>query len=69
MEVQYNHPGGQVLVRLEERTLTVTGTGPPVPADRVPSLFKPFRRLGQDRTGTTGHGLGLGLGLAIVRFP
>ncbi|MEU9783668.1 HAMP domain-containing sensor histidine kinase [Streptomyces phaeochromogenes] len=60
---QYNHPGGRVRVRLDGRTLTVTNTGPPVPADRVPDLFEPFRRLAQDRIGTTGHGLGL----AIVR--
>ncbi|MEV7421578.1 HAMP domain-containing sensor histidine kinase [Streptomyces sp. NPDC091212] len=61
--IQYNHPGGQVRVRLEGHTLTVTNTGPPVPADRVPDLFEPFRRLAQDRVSTTGHGLGL----AIVR--
>ncbi|WP_405953762.1 sensor histidine kinase [Streptomyces phaeochromogenes] len=61
--IQYNHPGGRVRVRLDGRTLTVTNTGPPVPADRVPDLFEPFRRLAQDRVGTTGHGLGL----AIVR--
>ncbi|MEV1067071.1 ATP-binding protein [Streptomyces sp. NPDC050263] len=61
--VQYNHPGGRVRVRLEGHTLTVSNTGPTVPADRVPDLFEPFRRLAQDRVGTTGHGLGL----AIVR--
>ncbi|MFI6277703.1 sensor histidine kinase [Streptomyces sp. NPDC050988] len=61
--IQYNHPGGRVRVRLDGRTLTVANTGPPVPADRVPDLFEPFRRLTQDRIGTTGHGLGL----AIVR--
>ncbi|MER6148145.1 sensor histidine kinase [Streptomyces hirsutus] len=61
--IQYNHPGGRVRVRLEGHTLTVTNTGPPVPADRIPDLFEPFRRLTQDRVGTTGHGLGL----AIVR--
>ncbi|MFG2347905.1 sensor histidine kinase [Streptomyces phaeochromogenes] len=61
--IQYNHPGGRVRVRIDDRTLTVANTGPPVPADRVPDLFEPFRRLGQDRIGTTGHGLGL----AIVR--
>ncbi|MEV0552514.1 ATP-binding protein [Streptomyces sp. NPDC050597] len=61
--IQYNHPGGRVRVRLEGRTLTVANTGPPVPVDRVPDLFEPFRRLAQDRIGTTGHGLGL----AIVR--
>ncbi|MEU9895207.1 sensor histidine kinase [Streptomyces phaeochromogenes] len=61
--IQYNHPGGRVRVRIDDRTLTVANTGPPVPAERVPDLFEPFRRLGQDRIGTTGHGLGL----AIVR--
>ncbi|MEU8868339.1 sensor histidine kinase [Streptomyces umbrinus] len=61
--IQYNHPGGRVRVLIDDRTLTVANTGPPVPADRVPDLFEPFRRLGQDRIGTTGHGLGL----AIVR--
>ncbi|MCZ4507062.1 HAMP domain-containing sensor histidine kinase [Streptomyces sp. ActVer] len=61
--IQYNHPGGRVRVRLDGRTLTVANTGPPVPTDRVPDLFEPFRRLAQDRVGTTGHGLGL----AIVR--
>ncbi|MGW5211722.1 hybrid sensor histidine kinase/response regulator [Streptomyces sp. NPDC004051] len=61
--IQYNHSGGRVRVRLEDHTLTVANTGPTVPADRVPDLFEPFRRLDQDRVGTTGHGLGL----AIVR--
>ncbi|WP_055614274.1 sensor histidine kinase [Streptomyces phaeochromogenes] len=61
--IQYNHPGGRVRVLIDGRTLTVTNTGPPVPADRVPDLFEPFRRPAQDRVGTTGHGLGL----AIVR--
>ncbi|WP_405547077.1 HAMP domain-containing histidine kinase [Streptomyces phaeochromogenes] len=61
--IQYNHPGGRLRVQIDGRTLTVTNTGPPVPADRVPDLFEPFRRLAQDRVGTTGHGLGL----AIVR--
>ncbi|QQM46079.1 HAMP domain-containing histidine kinase [Streptomyces liliifuscus] len=61
--IQYNHPGGRVRVLIDGRTLTVANTGPPVPADRLPDLFEPFRRLAQDRIGTTGHGLGL----AIVR--
>ncbi|MEV2194500.1 ATP-binding protein [Streptomyces phaeochromogenes] len=61
--IQYNHPGGRVRVLIDGRTLTVANTGSPVPADRVPDLFEPFRRLAQDRVGTTGHGLGL----AIVR--
>ncbi|MFJ2632361.1 sensor histidine kinase [Streptomyces sp. NPDC087422] len=64
--VQYNHPGGAVSLDLADDTLTVTNTGDPVPADRVPDLFEPFRRLAPDRTSgspASGHGLGL----AIVR--
>jgi signal transduction histidine kinase len=62
--VQYNRPRGRVDVTLTGRTLTVTNTGSPVDPARLDDLFEPFRRLGQDRVGTTGHGLGL----SIVRF-
>jgi signal transduction histidine kinase len=44
--------------------LTVTNTGPVVPADQVSRLFQPFQRLDADRTH---HGGGLGLGLSIVQ--
>ncbi|MFJ9587699.1 sensor histidine kinase [Streptomyces acidicola] len=64
--IQYNHPGGRVRVGLEGRTLTVTNTGPHVPAERVPDLLEPFRRLAQDRIGTTGHGLGLSIVRSIA---
>jgi signal transduction histidine kinase len=43
----------------------VRNTGPHVPAEMVPILFEPFRRLGADRV--RGRGGGVGLGLAIVR--
>ncbi|MBU6535325.1 sensor histidine kinase [Streptomyces sp. NPDC057245] len=59
--VQYNHPGGRVAVRVEDRTVNVTNTGPYVPPDRVADLFEPFRRHGRDRTATDGHGLGLSI--------
>ncbi|MCX4775619.1 sensor histidine kinase [Streptomyces sp. NBC_01264] len=65
--VQYNHPGGHVLVRLDASSVTVTNTGPRVPADRVPDLFEPFRRLDGDRTASTGHGLGLSIAASIAR--
>jgi signal transduction histidine kinase len=42
----------------------VRNTGQRVPAEMVPVLFEPFRRLGADRV--RGRG-GVGLGLAIVR--
>lgn len=66
--IKYNEPGGWVEVEVEEvvagPTLTVRNTGQRVPAEMVPILFEPFRRLGADRV--RGRG-GVGLGLAIVR--
>lgn len=44
--------------------LTVTNTGPAVPADQIPRLFQPFQRLDADRTH---HDGALGLGLSIVQ--
>ncbi|GII92289.1 sensor histidine kinase [Sinosporangium siamense] len=65
--IQYNRPGGRVQVTLAGRTLTVTNTGRPVAPDQIDDLFEPFRRLGQDRIGTTGHGLGLSIVRSITK--
>ena len=66
--IKYNEPGGWVEVEVTGEpagpALTVRNTGPHVPAEMVPVLFEPFRRLGADRV--RGRG-GVGLGLAIVR--
>jgi signal transduction histidine kinase len=65
--IRHNIPGGQVEVIAELRAghsvLTVTNTGPVVPAGEVERLLQPFQRAGTDRTI---HGEGLGLGLSIV---
>ncbi|MEV1329653.1 HAMP domain-containing sensor histidine kinase [Micromonospora costi] len=45
-------------------TLTVSNTGPVVPAYDVETIFEPFRRLSGERIG---GGRGFGLGLSIVR--
>jgi signal transduction histidine kinase len=63
--VLYNKPGGTVSVRLD-RELVVANTGPTVPAEAVPGLFEPFRRL-RDRIGTTGSGLGLSIVQSVAR--
>ncbi|WP_370947076.1 sensor histidine kinase [Amycolatopsis sp. cg5] len=61
----YNVPGGTVHIGVGDgHTLRVVNTGTPVPAEAVPGLFEPFRRLAPDRTGDTQHA---GLGLSIVR--
>jgi len=63
--IAYNEPGGWVqVVVAAEPALQVTNTGPKIPAEAVPVLFEPFRRLGADRTSNRG---GAGLGLSIVR--
>jgi len=63
--VLYNRPGGSVSVRLD-RELVVTNTGPTVPAQAVPGLFEPFRRL-RDRVGTAGSGLGLSIVQSVAK--
>jgi signal transduction histidine kinase len=68
--IKYNEPGGWVEIEVTQGpdglggTLAVRNTGAPVPAEAVPVMFEPFRRLGGDRV--RGRG-GVGLGLAIVR--
>ena len=68
--ISYNEPGGWVEVEVTaaaaERLITVRNSGAPIPAEAVPTLFEPFKRLGEDRVRTGGRG-GVGLGLAIVR--
>ncbi|MEU8762471.1 ATP-binding protein [Streptomyces sp. NPDC048659] len=67
--IRYNVPeGGWAEVTTETQhglaILTVTNTGPMVPAYEVDNLFEPFRRLRQERTGSD---KGVGLGLSIAR--
>lgn len=48
--------------------LTVTNSGPIVPADEIPGLFEPFRRLAaHERQAAFNGNDGVGLGLSIVR--
>ncbi len=66
--IKYNKPDGWVEVEVAGEpagpVLAVRNTGQRVPAETLPTLFEPFRRLGTDRV--RGRG-GVGLGLAIVR--
>ena len=63
--IAYNQPGGWVQVAVAtEPALVISNTGPQIPAEAVPVLFEPFRRLGADRITNRG---GAGLGLSIVR--
>jgi signal transduction histidine kinase len=65
--LRYNTAAGRLEVSTKTTTdgsvLSVTNTGPVIPADQIDRLFQPFQRLGTDRTH---HDSGLGLGLSIV---
>ncbi|MFH8219254.1 sensor histidine kinase [Streptomyces sp. NPDC018034] len=65
--VRHNRPDGYVAATTRssgtEVTLTVTNSGPVVPADQIERLFRPFQKLAPDRHG---HREGHGLGLAVV---
>jgi signal transduction histidine kinase len=69
--VGHNVTGGHVLlstgVTAGTVVLTVTNTGPVIPAGDVDRLFQPFQRLDHGRTyGRDGHGLGLSIVRAIA---
>ncbi len=66
--VRHNIAGGRLVVATrtdtERAVLSVTNTGPPIPAGELQRLFQPFQRLDSNpRT----LGDGVGLGLAIVQ--
>ena len=51
--IKYNEPGGWAEVEVASETgpaLVVRNTGQVVPAEEMPALFEPFRRLTADRT-------------------
>ena len=65
--IKYNEPGGWAEVQVASEpgpALIVRNTGQIVPAEEIPALFEPFRRLTADRTNHSG---GARLGMSIVR--
>jgi signal transduction histidine kinase/CheY-like chemotaxis protein len=67
--VKFTPGGGRIAVRLERTDgrvrISVSDTGPGIPAEFLPHVFERFRQA-EGRATTRRHG-GLGLGLAIVR--
>ena len=65
--IRHNSPGGWVELSTAttggQVSLTVSNSGPAIPAEQVGELFRPFRRLAPDRTGSV---RGSGVGLSIV---
>lgn len=63
--VKYNRHGGSVSIRVQRMPdtarVSVTDTGLGIPAEKLPELFKPFSRLGQELSGIEGTGIGLSI--------
>jgi signal transduction histidine kinase len=68
--VQHNVPGGWIDVATDtgggRAVVTITNSGPVIPADELDRLLQPFQRLQSERTGEP-DGVRLGLGLSIVQ--
>ena len=66
--LRYNVPGGRVEVSTgvagHRAVLSVSNTGPQIPAAALDRLFQPFQRMIPERTS---RGDGMGLGLSIVQ--
>ena len=70
--LRHNQPGGSVEITLalldgQRAQLIIDSSGPVLDQSAVAELAQPFRRLGQDRTGSqNGHGLGLSIVAAVA---
>src|SRR6266550_5110350 len=71
--VKYNKEHGMVTLSCRESkvkgtlTVLVTDTGPGIAPELRDRMFKPFERLGAEKSGVEGTGLGLALSLQLVR--
>src|ERR1700731_2118132 len=70
--IKYTPPGGRVAVSCEragnEYALSVTDTGPGIPAELQQKVFERFFRVDKARTRSEKDGGGAGLGLSIARW-
>ena len=71
--IKYNRPSGQVslkVTRLPDNkvTIEVSDTGIGIPNENFDDLFKPFNRLGADRSEIEGTGIGLAITKKLVEL-
>jgi hypothetical protein len=71
--VKYNRPGGEISLNCEQRPggllrISVSDTGPGIPADKQGQLFLPFNRLDADKTDVQGAGVGLAVVKRLVEL-
>ena len=68
--VKYNRPGGKIVVSAEKSghgvQISVGNSGPTIPTERAPHIFKRFYRARGDEQ-TPGHGLGLSIARELAR--
>jgi CheY-like chemotaxis protein len=71
--IKYNRPGGSVIVECsrspsERIRVSVRDTGAGLPPDMLQLLFKPFNRLGRERSTVEGTGIGLVMSKRVVEL-
>ena len=69
--IKYNRPDGSITVSCQapdggQVSVSVTDTGPGLPAEDLPRIFIPFERLGAAQTTIEGTGIGLPLARALA---
>src|SRR6185503_18085756 len=68
--IKYSPGGGKVLVRADAKngwaSVSVQDEGIGIPADKVGTIFEPFRRIAPASAGIAGSGLGLAVSKRIV---
>jgi PAS domain S-box-containing protein len=71
--IKYNHEGGRVTLAARASSgdrvrIEVRDTGPGIPAEKLPLLFKPFSRLGKEASNIEGTGIGLTIVRRLVEL-
>ena len=69
--VKYNKSAGEITLDSEVidsvLRISVTDTGPGIPAEKIKELFKPFSRLGAEETSIEGTGIGLTITKELIQ--